>query len=174
MHGGGAPAVKAAAARRAAEAKATAEMEAAAVTLGLPVDIDPAKALLDEIHWCAGHVAWLRSKVQEVADADLIWGKTQTEDGIGANGPVDVTTSKAGPNVWLELYNQERDRFHRVCSLALRSGIEERKVKLAEDQGALVGAVLQRILNRLQLSPSQWAEVPIIVPEEFRALSGGD
>jgi len=171
-HGGGASQVKAAAARRQSEAEAQKEMARAVRTLGLPIDIDPAKALLDEIHWCAGHVAWLRGKVQEVTDADLVWGRTQTDNGIGPQGPVDMSTEKSGPNVWLELYNQERDRFHRVCALALRSGIEERRVKLAEQQGDLVAAVVNRILNRLQLTPSQWAEVPIIVPEEFRAIAG--
>jgi hypothetical protein len=146
-------------------------MARAVVTLGLPVDIDPAKALLDEIHWCAGHVAWLRGKVQEVTDQDLVWGRVQTDNGIGPQGPVDMSTEKAGPNVWLELYNQERDRFHRVCALALRSGIEERRVKLAEQQGDLVAAVVNRILNRLNLTPAQWSEVPVIVPEEFRAIA---
>lgn len=170
-HGGGAGQVRAAAARRVAEAEAAREMERAMVTLGLPVDIDPAKALLDEIHWSAGHVAWLRSKVQDMQAADLVWGRTQTDNGVGPQGPVDMTTEKAGPTVWLEMYNQERDRFHRVCALALRSGIEERRVKLAESQGDLVAAVVNRILNRLGLTPSQWAEVPVIVPEEFRALA---
>lgn len=171
FHGGGSPQARAAAARRVAEAEAAKEMERAVQTLGLPIDIDPAKALLDEIHWSAGHVAWLRSKVQEIQDAELVWGRTQTDNGIGPQGPVDMSTEKAGPNVWLELYNQERDRFHRVCALALRSGIEERRVKLAEQQGDLVAAVVNRILNRLGLTPSQWAEVPVIVPEEFRALA---
>lgn len=146
-------------------------MERAVRTLGLPIDIDPAKALLDEIHWSAGHVAWLRGKVQEISDSDLVWGRTQTDNGIGPQGPVDMSTEKAGANVWLELYNQERDRFHRVCALALRSGIEERRVKLAESQGDLVAAVVNRILNRLNLSPDQWSAVPIIVPEEFRAIA---
>lgn len=171
MHGGAAGQVRAAAARRTAEAEASAEMGKAVRTLGLPIDIDPAKALLDEIHWCAGHVAWLRSKVQDIADKDLVWGRTQTDNGIGPQGPVDMSTEKAGANVWLELYNQERDRFHRVCALALRSGIEERRVKLAESQGDLVAAVVNRILNRLNLSPDQWSAVPIIVPEEFRAIA---
>ena len=166
-HGGGAKQVRAAADRRLAEE----EMAASVVTLGLPVDIDPAQALLDEIQWCAGHVAWLRSKVQEIQDADLVWGLADHQHGYNDKGGVDMKTDKAGPSVWLELYNQERDRYHRVCALALKSGIEERRVKLAEQQGDLVAAVVNRILNRLGLTPEQWAEVPVIVPEEFRAIA---
>ena len=74
-HGGKAPQVKAAAERRLAEQKAKDIMTNAVRTLGLPVDIDPGKALLDEIHWTAGHVAWLREKVQELESEDLVWGK---------------------------------------------------------------------------------------------------
>ena len=171
MHGGGAPAVKAAAARRAAEAKAAAEMEAAAVTLGLPVDIDPAKALLDEIAVTYGHVQWLRLKVQELGADELVWGRTQTDQGVGPQGPVDTTTEKAGPNTWYDLYMREREHLVKVSAAALRAGIEERRIKIAEDQGTLVAAVLQRILAALNLSPEQWAEVPTIVPRELRALS---
>jgi hypothetical protein len=49
-----------------AEAEAQETMVKAVRTRGLPIDIDPGKALLDEIHWTAGHVAWLRDKVQEL------------------------------------------------------------------------------------------------------------
>lgn len=68
-------------------------------TLGLPNDIDRGKALLDEIHWTAGHVAWLREKVHELEDDELVWGKEKHEDGVGPQGVVDVTTEKAGPSV---------------------------------------------------------------------------
>ena len=172
-HGGKAPQVQAAAARRVAEAAAQEQMVKAVRTLGLPIDVDPGKALLDEIHWTAGHVAWLRGKVQELEEEDLVWGKTQHEDGVGPQGVVDVTTEKAGPSVWYELYMKERDHLAKVCSLALRAGIEERKVKLAESQGLLVADVIRRILGALGLTPEQQSLVPEIVPRELRALAAG-
>lgn len=172
-HGGKAPQVKAAAERRLAEQAAVKQMETAVRTLGLPVDIDPGKALLDEIHWTAGHVAWLREKVQELEAEQLVWGKEKHEDGVGPQGVVDVTTEKAGPSVWYELYMKERDHLAKVCALALKAGIEERKVKLAESQGALVADVIRRILSALGLSPEQQALVPQVVPAELRALAAG-
>jgi hypothetical protein len=172
-HGGKAPQVQAAAARRVAEADAKEQMVKAVRTLGLPIDIDPGKALLDEIHWTAGHVAWLRDKVQDLEEEELVWGKTQHEDGVGPQGVVDVTTEKAGPSVWYELYMKERDHLAKVCSLALRAGIEERKVKLAESQGLLVADVIRRILGALGLTPEQQQLVPEIVPRELRALAAG-
>lgn len=173
-HGGKAPQVKAAADRRLATAAAQDQMERAVRTLGLPIDIDPGKALLDEIHWTAGHVAWLRDKVQEIEAEQLVWGKTQTDQGVGPQGPVDTTTEKAGPSVWYELYMKEREHLAKVCALALKAGIEERKVKLAESQGLLVADVIRRILGALGLTPEQQQLVPVIVPRELRALALGD
>lgn len=174
MHGGKAPQVVAATARRRAEADAREQMLRAVTTLGLPIDVDPGKALLDEIHWTAGHVAWLRSKVQELQDSELTWGRTQTDTGVGPQGPVDTVTEKAAPNTWYQLYMAEREHLAKVCSLALRAGIEERKVKLAESQGLLVADVIRRILGALGLTPAQQLLVPEIVPRELRALAAGD
>lgn len=157
-----------------AEAAARETMAKAVRTLGLPVDVDPGKALLDEIHWTAGHVAWLRDKVQEQEAEQLVWGRTQTDLGIGPQGPVDTTTEKAGPSVWYELYLKERDHLAKVCALALRAGIEERKVKLAESQGLLVADAIRRILGALGLTPEQQQLVPVIVPRELRALATGN
>src|SRR5216110_3198844 len=42
----------------AAGTKALAEQ--AVATYGLPLDVSPTEALLDEVKWTAGHVAWLR------------------------------------------------------------------------------------------------------------------
>jgi hypothetical protein len=174
VHGGAAGSVKAAAAKRQAEAAAAAELGRAMVTLGLPVDVDPAKALLDEIAVTYGHVQWLRGKVQELGAEDLVWGRTQTDQGVGPQGPVDTATEKAAPNVWYQLYMTEREHLVKVSAAALRAGIEERRIKIAEDQGELVASVLQRILSALNLSPEQWAEVPVIVPRELRALAALD
>lgn len=56
-HGGNSPQAKRKAAERIAEQEAFKQMTNALRTLGKPVDVDPGKALLDEIHWAAGHVA---------------------------------------------------------------------------------------------------------------------
>lgn len=173
-HGGKAPQVQKKAAERLAEEKAKNIMTNAVRTLGLPIDVDPGKALLDEIHHTAGHVAWLRDKVQELEPEQLVWGKEKHEDGVGPQGIVDVTTEKAGPSVWYELYMKERDHLAKVSALALRAGIEERKVKLAESQGALVADVIRRILDALGLTPAQQALVPQIVPQQLRLLAAGN
>ena len=145
-------------------------MTSAVKTLGLAQDIDPGKALLDEIARTYGAVKWLEGKVQELEPDQLVWGKTQTEVGFGAEGPIDKTTEKAEFNAWYRLYSEERDRLARVSALALKAGIEERRVRLAESQGDLVAQALRRILDALNLTAEQAEMVPVIVPRELRAL----
>ncbi|MFJ4261906.1 hypothetical protein ACIPYU_05615 [Paenarthrobacter nicotinovorans] len=61
----------------------------------------------------------------------------------------------------------------KAAPFALKAGIEERKVKLAESQVAFVADAIRRILAALNLSPAQQALVPEIVPQQLRLLAGG-
>lgn len=165
-HGGSAPQVRAKAAARIAEHQA----RYAAEKLAVPIDTTPEQALIDEVKRAAGMVAFYQARIEEI-DADdrdsLVWGKTKEDMSGEFPGP----TYEAVPNVWLQLWNQERDRLTRVATAAIKAGIEERRVKLAEQEGALVAAVIRRILDQLGLTPEQVALVPVIVPKELRALT---
>ena len=159
-HGGCAPNGRVAAMNEAARQ--------AVETYGLPRDISPTDALLEEVRYSAGHVAWLRAKVAELEAADLVWGMTeQAEKNATEFAGVDVTYS-ATANMWLELYHRERKHLLDLVKTAISVGIEERRVRLAEAQGSLMNDVIRRILARLSLSPDQSALLPVVVPEELR------
>src|SRR5690242_14754665 len=72
LHGGSTPSHVAAAqaemARRAME------------TYGRKADTNPVDALLDEVRWTAGHVAWLRDRIRELEQDALTWGLTEKVD----------------------------------------------------------------------------------------------
>jgi hypothetical protein len=143
----------------------------AVATYGLPREVDPGTALLEEVHRTAGHVAWLHEKVQEVDEADLVWGVVEEVDkGSGEFTGTD-TTSAAKPNVWLTLYQAERKHLTDVCKAALAAGIAERQVRLAEQQGALIVGLLQRIFDDLDLTAEQRALIPTVVPRHLRSVS---
>jgi hypothetical protein len=155
--------------KRAAE-RFLAEQQAAkaVVTYGLRRDISAIDALLEEVQWTAGHVAWLREQVSQMEHDDLIWGRTEQVEKTAGEFPGVDTTEAAAPSVWVELYYRERKHLVDVCKAAITAGIEERRVKLAEKQGALLNDVIRRILARLNLTDDQSALVPEVVPQELR------
>jgi hypothetical protein len=144
-HGGGAPQVKAAAEQRLLFRRAVLEAE----TLGLPREIDPHTALLEELHRTAGAVQWLAAVVADLERAQV-----------------------AGDSVWVRLYGDERDRLVKVAKTCVDVGIEERRVRLAESAGAQLAAVVRAVLDRLGLSDEQRVLALQVVPEEFRRLGG--
>jgi len=122
----------------------------AVATYGLPVDIDPQQAILDELARTAGHVQWLGAVVAAMDPAALVWGTTRasTPD-LGARRPELSISAQAAPSVWLTLYRQEREHLAKVAKAALDAGIAERQVRLAEQQARMLAEVVRNIITDL-------------------------
>ncbi|GAA0494873.1 hypothetical protein Ade02nite_19570 [Paractinoplanes deccanensis] len=166
-HGGSSPQAKAAAERR----LRTANAEQAVVTFGLPREVDPRDALLEEVYRAAGVVDFLRDQVQKLTADEVVWGKAEEVEKQAGEFPGIDVTHKASVNVWVELYARERKHLVDVCKAAIQAGIEERKVRVAEQQGALLAGVIKAILGDLDLTPEQAARVPEVVPRHLRAVA---
>lgn len=143
MHGGKAPQALEAAERRRLERQAVLAVE----VFGLPREVDPHTALLEELHRTAGAVQWLGAVV-----ADLELGEL---DG----------------NAHVRLWHEERDKLVKVAKTCVDVGIEERRVRLAEQAGAQLASVVRAVLDRLGLSAEQQSLALVVVPEEFRRLA---
>lgn len=152
------------------------EADKAVVRFGLPVDVSPSEALLDEVRWTAGHVQYLRNKVQELDEDMLTFGiqRVVTDE----KGKMERTLV-AQVNVWYNLYLQERKHLVEVSKAAIMSGVEQRKIELAEQQGQMVAAVVRRVLDSMLQElltrgldvEDYWDSLTqVIVPREFRAL----
>lgn len=165
LHGAGSPQALKATKRRLEYAAAVEAVR----TFGLPVDVSPTDALLEEVRWTAGHVRWLRERVQELEGDEVVWGQVRVKTG----GEDAGTTSEARPSVWVDLYHRERAHLVKVCEATIRAGVEERRVRLAESQGALVADVIRRILGDLQLTAAQMTLVGEVVPRHLRGLAEG-
>lgn len=165
-HGGRSPQAKA---KREREQKAE-QLQVAVRTYGAKLDVDPAEAMLDEVRWTAGHVAWLREQVQQLEAEELAWGRAGTVE--KQDGP--ESTWRAAPHVLLDLYAQERRHLVAVCRATIVSGIEERQVRLAERQGDLLVDVITRIVNALEqaLRAVLGAKAWQTVAERWPALVG--
>src|SRR5690349_1562734 len=125
LHGGAAPRAQAAARDRLEQAAA----ERALARIGVTVrEVSPADALLELVHYQASIVDFWRHAVSEVDDADLVWGVTKTKTGGDDHG----TTSEAKPHIAYVMLVQAQDKLADYCAHALKAGVEERKVRLAE------------------------------------------
>ena len=183
MHGGAAPQVRATSERRTRQAAA----ERSVATYGLPRDIDPAAALLEEVHRTAGHVAWLAGKVAELDDEALVWGTAEIAEKGATEFPGTDTKESARPSVWLDLYHRERAHFVKVSKAALDAGVSERLVQLAEQQGTMLAEVMRRSADALldratsllddqaaALLRREWPGwVAHVLPAEIAAATGG-
>lgn len=127
----------------------TEQARRAVLTYGLPREVDPAAALLEEVHRTAGHVAWLAQKIRGLDEDALTWGVAEESEKNASMFPGTDRKLKARPSVWLELYQRERRHLVAVSKAALDAGISERLVRLAEQQGATLADVIQRSADRL-------------------------
>lgn len=164
MHGGKTPAVAAKAEQRLLARQALIAAEA----FGLPREVDPHSALLEELHRCAGAVQWLGAIVADLDKDEVVWGKTRHSTG----GPDAGITHEARPNAFVALWQSERDRLAKVAKTCVDVGIEERRVRLAESAGQQLAAVIRSVLDQLLLTDEQRSLALQVVPNELRRLAG--
>lgn len=165
------------------------QARAAMVTYGRPVETTGVDALLDELRWTFGHVVWLRDQVQALEPAVLVWGVTKRkspaaelidEDRDGPRDPAEIelaalpeVTEAAGVTVWVKLYQEERKHLVDVAERCVRVGIDERKTRLAEQQGQLLVGGLQWLFAKLDLSERKAELANRLVLEMLRSLNAG-
>ena len=135
-HGGNTRAHRKKAQREAAE-------EAVAI-YGLPIEIDPADALLEEVWRTRGHVEWLGVEVQNTERANL---------------------------ALLRMYHHERRHLVAVSVAAIRAGIEAKRVALAERHGVMCAQVIRAVFEEKGIADD--ADVPAMVRRHLTAIDGG-
>lgn len=134
LHGGATPNGKKNAQRQ--------EAIAAVEFFGLPREINPHDALVEELHRTAGHVAFLATAIRA---GEIPAEQTPT----GQRRKVPFDGAFGGPSLYVALYQQERKHFAEIAKTCIAVGIEERRVQLAEQQGELLAEVVRGILGDL-------------------------
>lgn len=128
----------------------------------LPREIDPHDALIEELERTAGWVAFLNEQVQAISEVnDMRQLKGGGKDGI----PEEV------PHIWIQMLKDERIHLVNVAKTCVAVGIEERRVKMAEEQGQLMAQVVRGILADLDIPLSP--EVQTVVRKNFTLIQGG-
>lgn len=126
--------------------------------LGAPRNIDPGVALLEEVHRTAGHVAYLEDKVRGLEESELVWGTVMEVEesrsgGQGGDYELSRKENRAVINQWWDLYARERRHLAQVALAAVKAGIEERRVRLAERGVDALEFALSAALTDLGLDP---------------------
>lgn len=148
LHGGSSPAGKLFAIK----------LEANAFGITSPVDVDPLNALLDLVKAQAGTVLWLANKVASLEEHEL----TQLDE-----------NAKESAAVWMRMLGEWQDRLAKTSKLALDAGVEERLVRIAEEQGEWLVRTLDRVFRDLVLTPDQQERLPIIMGQVVQELGAG-
>lgn len=123
-----------------------------AQTMGQPLDIDPGEALLQCIRIAAGEVQYASQKVAELPDAmvSTMWGPKL--------------------HAWAVARQHAMDRLVTYSSVAIKAGLEERRVQLAEQQGDLIAEVIRGVLTDLGVQDRP--EAPSIVRRHLELVAG--
>jgi hypothetical protein len=155
LHGGATPKGKQAAAKLAAEDMV--------VGYGLPRDIEPQDALMEELARTAGHVAYLHELVAGLKEDELAGP-------VGTQGHSEGKTfiPKHEQHIWISMYQSEREHLTRVAKSCIEAGIEERRVQLAESQGHLIATVIKGVLKELNVPMDE--RVPKVVRKHLAAV----
>lgn len=168
--------------------KAEGQVRAEVMSWGLDSPtVDPGETLLRLVSQSARRADWLAGKLAEQTEEYAAEGDGSgfalhgIPPGLRALIGHKYDLTRDGEAVPVEeairglaqLEAQERDRCARFAKLALDAGIAERTVRIAEQQGALIAGVLQRVLDALELSPAQRELVAVVAPRELRAIGAG-
>lgn len=115
---------------------------------GEPLDIGPAEALLWRVQVIAGEVARLDILVAQIEADDLVFGVTMVEEAEDfGDSPARTTRQEARLNMWLQLRAQREHQLSDACSAALRANIEDRLVRVAEQEGMLMRRLMLAVLS---------------------------
>jgi hypothetical protein len=131
----------------------------ALLKLGVPITVDPKQALLDQVYIAYGMAQTLGALVSEVEVDDLRSPK----------GKVRYAAQDL-----VELHAKWVDRAARIAAMALKVGIEERFVKLAEFQSIAIVAAIKEVIDALGLDEEVRTRAYGFAAQSLRRIADSD
>lgn len=155
-----------------ARANAAVRAELARWTLTVE-DVDPAATLLQLLAQSRRRVEEYSTRLAHLVDehgGDLAEAMVADQFIMSDSGHLQKVGEYIRGLATLEA--AERDRCANFAQLAIRAGIAERQVRLAEQQGALMATFMRAVLSdpALALTPEQRAAVPGVMGRHLQAL----
>jgi len=148
--------------------------------MGVPLPIEPGDAILQCIAIAAGEVRYASEQIaklelDEAAGAVVTTHTRPLKHEKGADDPDEtvreVRHEAPALHIWIVTRRQAMDRLVQYSVAALKAGVEERRVRIAENVGQALADAIRGILSDLGLSDDPRA--PGVVRKHLTMLSGG-
>ena len=164
MHGGASP-----------QAELGGQVELArrdATAMGRPLVIAPHEAILQCIRIAAGEIAYASEKISELDESEIVAPVRRT---LARKHPDGQTSSEIRQdelrlNVWVMVRRDAMDRLVAYSAAALRAGVQERLVRVAESQAQQLATAIRGILEELGVQDRP--DAPQIVRRHLMLLAG--
>jgi hypothetical protein len=145
---------------------------------GLEVETTAEDALLQALWRAHGTVLFYRARVRKLTDDQMVYGTRRITRTLrpapGQTGPTqtleDVTVAESVTNVWVKLLADAEKHLVSIASAVASLNIEQRRVAMAEEQGAFIFQAMSLILTRMGVSEDD-PRLPVIVGEVLAELT---
>lgn len=125
--------------------------------MATPIAVTPGQAILAVLHLAAGQLAYCTAMVGGLSEEQMF----------------ELTDAGAVPNRWVRLQLACEDRIAKFSRAAADMGIQERQMQMAEAQTAMIGSLLEAVMDRLELTAKQRKQVGPAIRAELPALLQG-
>jgi hypothetical protein len=125
-----------------------------AVVMGDPVDIEPHELILSCIRRTAGEIAYCDEQIAKLKAA--------------------MVSTMFGPQLhtWITVRQRAMERAVAFAATALKAGVEERRVRVAEQAGEMMAALISSVLGELGI-PLDDPRTREVVTRNLRLIEGG-
>lgn len=149
------------------------------MVMGTPLPIEPHEAILQCIAIAAGEVRYASERIAELDLADAVGNVVTTttrplKTGGGGENPgtlVEETRHEAPAlHIWISTRRAAMDRLVQYSATALKAGVEERRVRVAENVGQALADAIRGVLEDLGVSDDPRA--PAVMRKHLERASG--
>jgi hypothetical protein len=151
-----------------------------AMVMGVPLNIEPHEAILECIRIAAGEVAYASERIAALQAGEAVGPVVSRTDRPlkeekGAESPdyrvEEIREDSPDLHIWIKVRHLAMDRLVQYSAVAIKAGIEERRVQLAESQGQLLVTVIRGVLEQVERLVDRKImsrpELPTIVREQL-------
>lgn len=144
-----------------------------ALRLGAELHMEPHDALLLTVRRAANWEAYCAAEVAKLDPLELVVQHRHERDAYGGENATSYvdTTSAAEMHIWLREHQKALDQLARLAKAAIDAGVQERQVRLLEQNAGELATWLGGLLDDLGVKGDK--RTPAIVRKHLVLLEGG-